>query len=434
MTDMNMSLIGAPTLSDAEISHLVADSVARAARAYKGLETAQLKKVLILPPDYTRLHSYGGAITAMLIEILRAANPDCVIDVMPALGTHAPMTEGELESFIGPRIADARVLVHRWREDVERIGTVPSSFVSEISGGLVDYEIEVELNRLLLDPSYDLIVSVGQVVPHEIAGYANYSKNIFVGCGGYSMINKTHMLASVCGLERVLGQVDSPSRKVFDYAERECLGGLPLVYMLTVTSQGERGVDVHGLFCGRDRRLFEQACALSARHNLTRVPHRLTKVVVSLDEREFKTTWLGNKSIYRTRMAMARGGELVIIGPGISHFGEDPGIDELIRRFGYVGREKVLELMRTDPVMGENLSVASHLIYGSSDGLYSITYCAGRMSKQEVEGVGYRYMPVEDALRLYHPETLCEGFNTLENGERIYYISNPALGLWIADE
>ncbi len=387
----------------------------------------RLSKVLLLPPDLTRLHSYAGRITSMYYELLKDT---CQVDIMPALGTHDPMTREECLELFGPEVPFESIIAHNWRADVERIGEVPAGFVREVSEGLLDYSIDVLVNKRLLDPSYDLIISIGQVVPHEVVGMANYTKNILVGCGGKDMIDKSHFLGAVYGMEKIMGRDYSPVRKVFDYAEANFLKSIPLIYVMTVTTLSGDKVNVEGLFIGRDRSQFEEAVALSQKKNLACLDEPVKKVVVYLDEREYKSTWLGNKAIYRTRMAVADGGELVIIGPGIRKFGEDDGIDNLVRKYGYRGRTKILDLYKANEDLQANLSAAAHLIHGSSDGRFGITYAAGHLSKEEVEGVGFKYMALEDALELYRPDRLKDGFNTLTSGEEVFYISNPAVGLW----
>ncbi len=390
----------------------------------KSLEDKSIKKVLILPPDYTRMYSGAGILTKMYYDCLKDR---CTVDIMPALGTHEPMTRGECEAFFGKDVPFEKILVHNWRSDVVKIGEVPAEFVSEVSDGLVKDSIDVEVNRRIVDKSYDLIISVGQVVPHEVVGMANYSKNIFVGCGGSSMINSSHMLGAFYGMERVMGRDFSPVRRVFDYAEQHFLKDVPLMYVLTVTTNDGDKTNIHGLFIGRARELFEMAVEQSREKNLTKVDAPLKKVVVNLDPREFKSTWLGNKAIYRTRMAIANGGELIILAPGIKKFGEDAENDRLIRKYGYVGRKRVLELVRENADLRENLSVAAHLIHGSSDGRFKITYAAENMSPEEITSVNYSYMPYHKAYELYG--NLKDGMHNI-NGEQIYYISNPALGLW----
>ena len=396
----------------------------------KSLEGRDLKKVLILPPDFTRMYSGAGKITAMYYELLK---DKCQIDIMPALGTHVAMTEQEWKAFFGEGVPFDRMIVHNWRNDVVKLGEVPAEFVSEVSEGLVNNSIDVEVNRRLVDSSYDLILSIGQVVPHEVVGMANYSKNIFVGCGGSSMINSSHMLGAFYGMERIMGKDFSPVRKVFDYAEQNFLANIPLLYVLTTTTNKGDDVTIHGLYIGRERSNFEAAVKKSQEINLTHMKERLNKVVVYLDPREFKSTWLGNKSIYRTRMAIADGGELIVLAPAVAHFGEDAENDKLIRKYGYVGREKVLKLVEENEDLKQNLSVAAHLIHGSSDGRFKITYCAGKLTEEEVRGAAFDYAPYEEMAAKYDPKKLIDGFNTVD-GEEIFFISNPALGLWVCDD
>lgn len=393
----------------------------------KSLEGRALTKILLLPPDLTRLHSYAGKITALYYNLLKGK---CQIDIMPALGTHDAMTKEECTEFFGPDVPYECIIPHKWRTDIVKIGQIPSDYVKEVSGGLIDYPVDVEVNNRILDSTYDLIISIGQVVPHEVVGMANYTKNVLVGCGGSTMINRSHFLGAVYGMERMMGRDHSPVRKVFDYAEEKFLAELPLMYVLTVTTAQQNNVSLEGLFIGRERKLFEEAVAMSQEKNLIFLDKPLKKVVVYLDEREFKSTWLGNKSIYRTRMAIADDGELIILAPGVRKFGEDDQIDKLIRKYGYVGRIKILEQYNANDDLKENLSAAAHLIHGSSDERFNITYATQKLSREEVESVNFKYMPLDEALKKYNPQNLEDGFNILKDGEEIFYISNPALGLW----
>lgn len=411
-----MILKSEPYISDSELKEALLGA----------LEGRQLNKVLLLPPDYTRLYSGAGKITAVYYEALKDI---CEVDIMPALGTHEPMTREEFTAFFGSGVPFERMIVHNWRTDVVKLDEVPADFVSEVSDGLVNTKIDVEVNRRIVDPSYDLIISIGQVVPHEVVGMANYSKNIFVGCGGSNMINSSHMLGAFYGMERIMGKDHSPVRKVFDYAQEHFLTAVPLLYVLTVTTNKGDDTFIHGLFIGEHRDVFEQAVKLSQDINLTYVDEPFKKVVVYLDEREFKSTWLGNKAVYRTRMAIADGGELIILAPGVRKFGEDDENDRLIRKYGYVGRENVLRLVDENEDLRANLSVAAHLIHGSSDGRFSITYCTEKLTADEVRGVSFGYMPYSEAIKKYDPTALKDGYNTVD-GEKIFYISNPALGLW----
>ena len=384
-----------------------------------------IRKLLLIVPDFTRFHSNAGLIANQYYHLMK---DECQVDLLVALGTHVAMTKEECAAMYGD-IPYERFIMHTWRSGIRHLGQIPGEFVAEVSGGLVSTAIDVEVNERLWD-GYDLILSIGQVVPHEVVGMANYSKNIFVGCGGASMINASHMLGAFYGMERMMGKDHTPVRKVFDYAQQKFLADLPLHYVLTVTTAPGGEIQTHGLYIGKERRCFELAVAQAQTINLTLVDQPFDTVVVYLDEQEFKSTWLGNKSIYRTRMAIADGGRLIVLAPGVNKFGEDETIDGLIRKYGYTGREHIIRLCENHQDLQSNLSAAAHLIHGSSDGRFTITYCTRHLTKAEVEGAGFQYMPYDEAVKLFDPAILKDGWNTQEDGTKVYYISNPALGLW----
>ena len=385
------------------------------------------KRVLAIPPDFTRFNSYAGPITEMIYDYYG----DALTDVMPALGTHTPMTPEQISAMFGHVPAD-RFRVHDWRNDVRTIGTVPSEYVKEVSEGRLDYSLDAQLNKLLLDPSFDLILSVGQVVPHEVIGMANYTKNIFVGVGGSDFINKSHYIGATYGMERIMGRAKSPVRDVFEYAKVHFAQNLPIVYVLTVRGKDADGhMITQGLFIGDDFECFQKAADLSLETNFIMVDHQIKKCIVYLDPEEFKSTWLGNKSVYRTRMAIADGGELIVLAPALKEFGEDKTIDGLIRKYGYKGTPHTLECTKANKDLQDNLGASAHLIHGSSEGRFTITYCPGDgMTREEIEGVGFNYCHYDDMVKRYPIETLKDGWNTMPDGEEVYYISNPALGLW----
>lgn len=390
----------------------------------------KLQHVLLLPPDFTRGNSGAGLIVQELYELLGGS---VKIDIMPALGTHVPMSDAELTMMFGSDIPKECFIHHDWRHDVVKIGEIPAEFVSQVSEGLVDYAIDVEVNKRLLDPKYDLIISIGQVVPHEVVGMANYTKNVLVGCGGKDMIDKSHFLGAVYGMERLMGRDHSPVRQVFDYAEERFLRQLPLQYVLTVTTTKGEDTTIQGLFLGNERRLFEEAVALSQEKNLDWLDEPLQKVVVYLDPAHFKSTWIGNKAIYRLRMAIADAGELLIIAPGVKQFGEDPLVDGLIRKYGYHGTPNTLSMVEHHEDLRGSLSAAAHLIHGSSEGRFRIVYAPGHLTRDEIEEVGFDYLSVDEAMALYDPSRLQDGMN-LVNGEEVFFVSNPALGLWALKE
>lgn len=391
------------------------------------------KKVLILPPDYTRYHSKAGFITNVCYHYY--ADRGAVVDILPTLGTHRAMTQEEAEDMCGD-IPFERFTAHNWRTDVVKIGEVPGSFIGEITEGIWNDPIEVEVNRKIMDESYDLILSPGQVVPHEVIGMANHSKNIFVGAGGADMINKSHMVGAVYGMERMMGRDHTPVREVFDYALKHYLSNRPVEFILTVTTAPDGNIQTHGLFAGKERDVLETAIGLAQQKNIDFVEHGLKKCVVYLDPSEFHSTWLGNKAVYRTRMAVADGGELLILAPGVETFGEDAAVDALIRKYGYCGRKRVLELFK-DPACDDlraNMGAAAHLIHGSSDGRFTVTYAVQKSMREQIDGVHFQSADVGEMMRRYDPAKLAYGYNTLPDGEEIFFVPNPALGLWIDKE
>ncbi len=387
------------------------------------------KKVLILPPDYTRFHSGAGAITNYLYHILTGRG--AAVDILPALGTHAPLSPAQREAMFGDIPAE-RFFVHDWRRDVVKLGEVPAGFVSEITEGLWRESVSVEVNRRVADETYDLIISPGQVVPHEVIGMSNHAKNLFVGVGGSDMINKSHIIGAVYGMERMMGRDHTPVRKLFDYALEHFLADRPILWALTVTTAPGGQIRTHGLFLGEDRRCLTEAVKLAREKNIDFVPRGVRKCVVYLEPKEFKSTWLGNKAVYRTRMMMADGGELLILAPGVARFGEDAECDRLIRKYGYRGRLATLAALET-PEGGDlraNMGAAAHLIHGSADGRFSVTYAVRDISQEEIRSVGYAAADYEELARVYDPAKLRYGFNTLGDKE-FFFIPNPALGLWI---
>ena len=392
-----------------------------------------LRRVLIIPPDFTRFHSNGGFLTNRCYHILEKMG--CRTDILPALGTHAAMSREQFSAMYGD-IPYERMIVHDWRRDVEYLGDVPADYMEEITEGIWTEPVRAEINRRVLDPGYDLILSVGQVVPHEIVGMANHAKNLFVGVGGSDMINQSHMVGAVYGMERMMGRDHTHVRKIFDYALEHYLKDRPILFVLTVTTAPGGEIHTHGLFIGDTRLVLEKAIALAQEKNIDFVETGIKKCVVYLDPSEFKSTWLGNKAIYRTRMAIADGGELIVLAPGVGKFGEDAQVDALIRKYGYRGRIHTLEAFGKpeNQDLRDNMGAAAHLIHGSSDGRFTITYAVKNISQEEIESVGFHAADYDEMARRYDPGKLAYGYNTLPDGEEIYFIPNPALGLWINRE
>jgi nickel-dependent lactate racemase len=383
------------------------------------------KRVLIVPPDQTRAHSRAGDLTRYAYEYYG----DNLQAILPALGTHSAMSPSSLTHMFGD-VPHSLFRVHNWRTDVETLGEVPAEFIRQQSEGKLSYAWPAQVNRLIVQGGFDLVLSIGQVVPHEVIGMANYNKNILIGTGGREGINRSHYLGAVYGMERIMGRASNPVREVLNYASDHFLTNIPIVYVHTVVGRNAQGrLAVRGLFIGDDVECFHRAADLSLEVNFEMLERPIQKAVVYLEPEEFKSTWLGNKSIYRTRMALADGGELIVLAPGVREFGEDPAIDALIRKYGYRGTHATLAAVEQSPDLAADLSAAAHLIHGSSEGRFTITYCPGSLTQKEIESVGFRYADLAAMTARYDPMKLTNGYNTVD-GEEIFFISNPGLGLW----
>ena len=406
----------ATDLSDAQLNDLLGKALDK---------LGPRKRVLVIPPDITRLHSRSGELTRCAWKYYG----EHLAAVLPALGTHAAMSPEQLTRMFG-EVPQSLFHVHNWRTDVETIGEVPASFLEEQSEGRLHYSWLAQINRLLLEGDFDLILSVGQVVPHEVIGMANYNKNVLIGTGGREGINRSHYLGAVYGMERIMGRADNPVRRVLNYAADRFLKNLPIVYVQTVVGRAAHGgLATRGLYIGDDVECFTRAAELSLQVNFEMLDRSLRKAVVYLDPHEFHSTWLGNKAVYRTRMALADGAELIILAPAVKEFGEDRTIDALIRKYGYHGTPATLDAVAKNPDLAADLSAAAHLIHGSSEGRFTITWCPGHLTREEVEGVGFNYGALDDAMRRYDPAKLRHGFNVVD-GEEVFFVANPGLGLW----
>ncbi|MCL2742804.1 MAG: lactate racemase domain-containing protein [Planctomycetaceae bacterium] len=420
-----------------EERHLTKDEVlaltAKFADEAKKRIAANPKRVLLLPPDITRAHSGAGYITEELYKIFAK---DADAHVIPTLGQHVPHTPEQNRWMFGS-IPEERIHKHDWRGGAKHIGEIPASFVKEVSDGKADWAIPVVLNTMLVEEKWDLVLNIGHVVPHEVLGFANHNKNYFIGLGGKEMICASHLMAACCGIENNLGMLITPLRACYNKAETDYLGFLPDAYFQVVMAYNDEDELQHcGVFAGEDVETYLGAARLSQQRNITVVPP-LKKVVAVMQGDEFYSTWVANKAVYRTRKAMADGGELLIIAPGLERFGEQPEIDAIIRKYGYTGTPHIMKLYNECPADGDlkNFAVGTaHLIHGSSEDRFKITYAPGKMNREDIESVNFGFADYNETLKRYNPAALKNGFNTMPDGEEIYFISTPSAGLWSTAE
>lgn len=403
-------------LSPRQLNDLLVESLAK---------LGNRNKVLAVPPDQSREHSRAGELTGYVYKHYG----DKLKAVLPAIGTHTPMRPDQIAHMF-PDVPAELFHAHNWRTDIETLGEIPAEFIREQSEGKLDYSWPAQVNKLISQGGFDLILSIGQVVPHEVIGMANYTKNILIGTGGREGINRSHYLGAVYGMERIMGRAENPVRNVLNYASDHFLKHLPIVYVQTVVGRKADGkLAVRGLYVGDDIECFLAASELSLKVNFETLDRQIKKAVVLLDPSEFHSTWIGNKAVYRTRMALADGAELIILAPGVHEFGEDKGIDKLIRKYGYRGTPCTLKAVKENADLGSDLSAAAHLIHASSEGRFKITWCPGHLTEEEVNGVGFAYGDLKEMSARYDPEKLKYGWNKVD-GEEIFFVPNPGLGLW----
>lgn len=412
----------APSISRPEVEALIARAVDEA----RARLTKNPKRVLLLPPDITRMHSGSGWITEAFYKHLSA---EADVHVIPTLGQHEPHTREQNATMFGS-IPHERIHAHDWRGGCVKLGEVPADYVKETTKGAADWAFPIWLNKMLMEEQWDWIINIGHVVPHEVLGFANHNKNYFIGLAGKDLICTSHMAAACCGIENNLGNLITPVRQCFNYAEDKYLGKLPDFYVQVTLARDPAGKLTHtGVFVGDDLETYLAAARQAREQNITTFDEPLKKVVCVMQGDEFFSTWVANKAVYRTRMALADGGELLIIAPGLKRFGEQPDVDALIRRYGYCGTPRVMELYKTQADMQDLAHATAHLIHGSSEGRFKITYAPGHLTAADMAEAQFGYADLAETLRKYPVEKMQEGFNEVD-GEKIFFIPTPSAGLW----
>jgi nickel-dependent lactate racemase len=385
------------------------------------------RRVLLLPPDITRAHSGAGRLTEMLYQLLA---PEAEVHVIPTLGQHEPHTP-EMNRRMFGSIPEERIHAHDWLNGCVRVGKISADYVRDVTRGKATWPIPIDLNRMLIEEPWNLVIHVGHVVPHEVLGFANHNKNYFIGLGGKETLAAAHMAAACYGIENNLGTLVTPVRACFNKAEQDFLGRVPALYVQIVMAADAAGhLAPCGLYVGNDLDTYLDAAQHARRENICVLDEPVPKIVCVMQGDEFFSTWVANKAVYRTRMALADGGELLIIAPGLKRFGEQPAVDALIRKYGYCGTPQAMEHYRHDPVLRDLAHAAAHLIHGSSEGRFKITYAQPNLSRAEIEGIHYGWADYTQTLARYPLQRMTPGWNTMADGERVYFIPTPAAGLW----
>lgn len=393
-------------------------------KGLKGLGNRE--RVLLIPPEGTRLHGFSSLLTLWAVEYYK----DKVKAILPSVGLHKHVTSEEINNLF-PGIEHSLFVHHDPINDLITLGTVPCEFIEEVSEKTLSFSYKVQVNKLLVSGGFDLILSLSQVIADEVVGMANHTSNIYVGTGGVEGSNKSHYLGAIYGIERIIGKTNSPVAEILEYAHTQFASSLPIVFALSVAFKSKEGkIKPAALFMGDDKACFDEACQISQKVNTIQVDEPLKKVVVFLDPDEYTSVWFANIALYRTRMAIADGGELIIIAPKVSSFSIDKEINRLIKKFGYKGKDVTLDAVSRNEDLKQNLLAASHLINGSSEERFTITY-ASNIKEKDILSVGYNYLNLEEAQERYIFDGIEDGIKTTKDGQEYYYISNPALGLWV---
>ncbi|MCK5267299.1 MAG: DUF2088 domain-containing protein [Spirochaetes bacterium] len=372
--------------------------------------------VLLVPPDITRIKSGAGKLSKILYDKL---SETLDVHLMPALGQHIPHTKKENEKMYGEVPSD-KIHIHDAFDGCVRLGDV---FDND------NYKVPISVNRELIEGQWDFIISIGQVVPHEIFGFSGYNKNLLIGLGGSDTIASSHILSAFYGIENIMGRIDNPIREIFNLAEEKYLKDIPVVHILLVMGKGDDGKPVYkGVYAGTGLETYNKAVKESRRQNIYFLDRPEKKIVCYMPD--VQSTWIANKAVYRSRMAVADYGKIIVIARDIKRFGDHENIDSIIRTHGYCGMDKIKSIYAKDQSLEKYAHAFAHLIHGSSEGRFDVVYACENDWSLEFEKVNYQWIDYKEAVEKYRPHGRTEGRYTTEDGEDFYFIPQPAMGLW----
>lgn len=333
-------------------------------------EVPKGSRVLAIIPDKTRDDN-----THLLFPIsaaILAQNGITKLDALVAQGTHSPMTNAEKLAKIGaesfgsiPNLGN--IYDHRWDrpEELATIGELSAEEVSQITDGLFNESIPLAINRLAAPGVYDLILIFGATVPHEVAGFAGGAKYFFPGIAGAQLTHKTHWLAALATIEKIIGRIETPTRHLIE-AAADRVAAKVITFTSVVTRTEDNRLRTHALFAGDFRSSLRKAAEVSRHVHIKYTGRKYARVIALLDE-HYEDLWLGGKASYRLGAVIEPGGELIIYAPRLRCISETHGED--IERFGgYAPLEKIKDLVAESGELQANLCVAAHLAHVSYAG------------------------------------------------------------------
>jgi lactate racemase len=325
-------------------------------------------RVLAVIPDRTRDDNTDVLFPIVSKHLARIGASR--LDALVAQGTHPAMVDADKREKIGWGKADlpllGEVFDHHWDrpDNLSSIGTLSSTEVSLLTDGLVDQAVAVRLNSRVADGSYDVIFVLGATVPHEVAGFAGGAKYFFPGVAGPELTHLTHWLGALATIERVIGRVETPTRRMIEAAG--ALVPVPVIAFTSVVTRDPAGLTTRALFTGDVRETVRRAAAVSSDVHIKYAGRRYRRVVALLDP-HYDELWVGGKASYKLGAIIEPGGELIIYAPHLKHISITHG--RLIEKYGYAPLEQVREMIDGSDELRGNLCVAAHLAHVAYAGM-----------------------------------------------------------------
>ena len=420
---VDTSVIGtgsaATDLTAAEMRPIVEDALRSIGRG---------TRVLAVVSDRTRDDNTPELFPLVSQTLARAGAAS--LDVLIAQGTHVPMNDGDKRAKIGAGLAAlpllGTVFDHHWDRESEltTLGTIGGEVIAAETGGLLHESVSIRLNAHLAPGQYDMVLVLGATVPHEVAGFAGGAKYFFPGVAGPELTHMTHWLGALATIERVIGRVETPTRRLIEAAA--AFVPAPVIALTTVSTRDQAGLKTRALFAGDLRGTVRRAAEVSQQVHVRYTGRRYKRVVAILDE-HYDELWVGGKASYKLGGVIERGGELIIYAPHLSAISLTHGA--LIEKYGYAPLERVRDMVEGSDELRANLCVAAHLAHVSyagdrnADGVVTPRYritLAANLSEEVCRRVNLGYLD----MRTFDPRAFRDNPDTLtvDNAGRDLYL------------
>jgi nickel-dependent lactate racemase len=288
------------------------------------------RSVCVVVPDGTR-----SCPLPLLLDAVHGALHGRVsrLTVLIALGTHAAMGERELAAHIGydegrseQRYPGTTVLNHAWwdPDTFASVGVVGADRVAELSGGLLRQEVDVRLNRAVVE--HDVALVVGPVFPHEVVGFSGGNKYFFPGVAGAEIIDLSHWLGALITSAEIIGTRGiTPVRALINEAA-QLIPARRLALCLVVESGTGA---LHAAAYGAPEDAWAAAADVSAETHVRYLDAPVRRVLSVMPEK-YQDIWTAAKGFYKLEPVVADGGEVILYAPHVTRISEmHPEIEEI---------------------------------------------------------------------------------------------------------